>query len=32
MVGSTTTIAMNEEHVSGNFGDTTIDLVWVTLK
>jgi len=25
-------IDLSEEHESGNVGDTTIDLVWVTLK
>ena len=31
-VGWMEAIDINEEHESGNVGDTTIDLVWVTLK
>ena len=31
-VGWMEAIDMSEEHESGNVGDTTIDLVWVTLK
>jgi hypothetical protein len=31
-VGWTDAIDISEEHESGNVGETTIDLVWVTLK
>jgi hypothetical protein len=31
-VGWMDAIDISEEHESGNVGDTTIDLVWITLK
>ena len=31
-VGWMQAVDMSEEHESGNVGDTTIDLVWITLK
>jgi hypothetical protein len=31
-VGWMDAIPLSQEHESGNVGDTTIDLVWITLK
>ena len=31
-VGWMNAVDLSEEHESGNTGDTTIDLIWITLK